>query len=343
MAVKALLFVIWILVIPPVIGSLWSEHHKTQPGSLLLAWFYGFFAEFALFEIVAVPMTFLKCSLTQLKYVWILLCAILTLAALLRSRSFPQTRARIAGLPKRISPLLAAVLLLILAQAVFVTFGQHIDSDDAFYLATAETAVKTDTLFQYGPYTGVAYASIPSRYVLAAWPLFLATLSVLTGIHPTLLAHFLLPGLILLFAYLVYALIARSLFPDNKNRQALFLLIIAALFCFYGFSIYTPGTFLVIRSWQGKSMIAAIAEPALFYLCRAAMKEKEGLTAWTGLFCAVTACCLFTSMGVVLSLIPVGVYTLVYSIELRHPRYIPQSILCCIPAFAIGAAYLLIR
>ncbi len=342
MPVKILLFVIWILVIPPVIGSIWSENHKTQPGSLLLAWFYGFFAEFALFEIIAVPMTFLSCSLTQLKYVWIFACLALTVFALVRCKSFPQTRRSIAALPKQLSLLLIVVLLLMLSQAVFLTLGQHLDSDDAFYLATAETAVKTDSLFRYGPYTGVAYAQLPSRYVLASWPLFLAVLSVLTGLHPTLLAHTLLPGLILLFAYLVFALIARSLFPEQKNRRALFLLIIVAVFAFFGFSIYTPGTFLMIRSWQGKAMIAAVAEPALFYLCRAAMKEKEGLCAWSGLFCAVTACCLFSSMGVVLSLIPVGVYTLIYSIELKHPRYIPQALICCIPAFVVGAAYLLI-
>ncbi|MCC8066054.1 MAG: DUF6077 domain-containing protein [Clostridiales bacterium] len=347
---KLCLFLLWVVLLPLLIGFFWSEKSHGTPVSLLLSFFYGIFLELALFEILAVPMVFLKCSLVQLSLVWLILS--LAFAVFSLCKSGPSLFGRLkagngkrfaANLRKRVSPLLIVVIVCVLLQVVFVTFSSHIDDDDAFYVATAVTARETNTLMQYNPFTGNLYKSLPARYIFAAWPLFLAALSTLSGgLHPTLIAHLLLPGLVLLFAYGIYALIARELFPGEYQKQDLFLLIIILVLSFSGFSVYSSGTFLLIRGWQGKALVAGITQPALFYLCRRAMIGRDDFAAWFHLFCAVTSACMFSSMGVVLATVPVGVYTLIYMLGQKRWRYLPCAALSCSSAIICGIAYLLI-
>ncbi|MCD7833320.1 MAG: DUF6077 domain-containing protein [Lachnospiraceae bacterium] len=375
---KLLLFFLWAAVLPLLTGSYWSVKQKSDSGRLFLACFYGVFIEFALFEFLAIPMVFLRCSLRLLSCMWLVLslvCAALSLYkthALLHfpGQKFPLSKSRgralhaervvplPAGSPdkersffaekllharRRFTPLLGIVLLCIFLQAACVTFSQHIDDDDAFYVATAVTAVETDTLMEYNPYIGNLYQNIPTRYVLSSWPLYLAALSVLcAGLHPTLIAHLLLPGPIVLFAYLIYALIARDLFADDPRRQNLFLLFVVLILSFSGFSVYSSGVFLFTRGWQGKALVAAITQPALFLLCRQAMTDTGGKSAWFLLFCAVTSACMFSSMGVVLSILPVAVYAVIYSIKQKKWRYLPCSFLACGSAIACGMVYLML-
>ncbi|MCC8104183.1 MAG: DUF6077 domain-containing protein [Clostridiales bacterium] len=344
---KVFLFFLWAAVLPLLVGSCGAMKSKRDPGSLFLACFYGVFIEFALFEFLAIPMVFLRCSLRQLSFTWLLLsliCAAISLRKAHSSGKFhPVFLAKLADARKRLTPLLGVVLFCVFLQTACVTFRQHIDDDDAFYVATAVTAVETDTLMEYNPYTGNLYQNIPTRYVLSAWPLYLAALSTLcAGLHPTLIAHFLLPGLVVLFAYLIYALIARDLFPEDPHRQDLFLLFVVLILSFSGFSVYSSGVFLFTRGWQGKALVAAIIQPALFFQCRKAMKKEKDKTAWLHLFCTVTSACMFSSMGVVLSGIPVGVYAIVYGFEQKKWRYLPCSLLACSSAVVCGVIYLLI-
>ncbi|MCD8336814.1 MAG: DUF6077 domain-containing protein [Lachnospiraceae bacterium] len=364
---KVFLFFLWAAVLPLLVGSYGAVKSKSDPGSLFLAYFYGAFTEFTLFEILAVPMVFLRCSLRLLSFSWMLLsllCAAVSLGKacsltrfskqelppsekhdLPRSEKtdFPAFAGKFLRLRRRFTPLLGVVLFCILLQTACVTFEQHIDDDDAFYVATAVTAVETDTLMEYSPYTGSLYKSLPTRYMLSAWPLYLAALSTLcAGLHPTLIAHLLLPGLVVLFAYLIYALISRDLFPDDPHRQDLFLLFVVFILSFSGFSVYSSGVFLFTRGWQGKALVAAVIQPALFFQCRHAMKNAEGRTAWFCLFCTVTSACMFSSMGVVLSIIPVGVYAIVYAFEQKNWRFLPCSALACSSAIICGVIYLIL-
>ncbi len=353
MLIKLLLFFLLTVLMPILVGFDWSLRHKTYPGSLFLAYFYGIFIEFTLFELLAVPMVFLNASLRLLSFSWLILSAALAVASMVRSRKAAMSGGRMSGffqdrrgaLQQKISPLLVLVLICIFLQILFVTLGEHIDDDDAFFVATATTAVQTNTLMTYNPFTGALYKSLPSRYVFASWPLYLASLSTLTGFHPALIAHLLMPGIEVATAYLIYALIARDLFPDqdDASKRSLFLLLILLILSFSGFSVYTNGTFLFVRGWQGKALVAALTQPALFYLCRSAMKEKGGWTNWAALFCTVTASCMFSSMGVVLATVPVAVYTLSYAISGRQWRIFPYAIAACAGAILCGVAYLLIR
>lgn len=224
-----------------------------------------------------------------------------------------------------------------------MTEKQHIDDDDAFYVATATTSVATDGLYQYNAYTGKAYKTAPARYVLAAWPLLLAVLSKLTSYQPAVLAHTVLPGIIVLWAYVIYALWGGRLFPGDKEKQSLFLLFVIILLSFSGYSKYSSATFLFIRSWQGKAVLTGVGLPALTYSAWEAMKENGGKVAWFMMSCTVASTCLFSSMGVVLSIILVGCCGFVGAVRRKKWICIPQSILVCFPALICGVMYIFLK
>ena len=337
--IKILLLLIWLFILPTVVGCLWTRKTPEYSGNLLASYFYGLFTMFAWFEVLAVPMVFLKCSLTLLCRVWsggVLLLAILSIV---KNRSFRKQRIWLKGLKKKMTPVLLVVLACALLQTGYVTERQHIDEDDAFYLASATTAAATDSLYRYSAYTGKKYKSLPARYVLAGWPLYLAAMSRLTSWHPAVLAHTILAGIVVLWAYLVYALLAAALFPGEKRKQAVFLLFVAVLLSFSGYSRFSAATFLFIRGWQGKAVLAGVGIPALFYSCWMAMKEKRGWLPWLMLSAVVTGCFMFTTMGVAASLLVVGCCALAAAILKKNWRYLVNSGLACLPALACGIVY----
>lgn len=339
---KLAALLIWLLILPAVAGCLWTEKTPEEPGSVAAAYFYGLFSVLALFEMLAVPMTFLKCSLTLLTRVWAFLVLALALISVIKNRGFSAQRRWISVFFQRMTPLLAVAMLCMALQATYVTQREHIDDDDAFYLATATTSVEKDSLHRFNPYTGKLYGRLPSRYVLSAWPLFLATLSRLSGFHPVILAHMLLPAIVLLWAYLVYALFAKRLFPGHPQRQGLFLMFVAILLSFSGYSRYSAGTFLFIRGWQGKAVLAGVGIPALFYGAWIVFNEQATAVSWLMLGGIVCSTCLFTSMGVPLSLVVLGCCALCAVFLKRRWLYLPLTAAACLPALACGAVYVVI-
>ena len=66
-------------------------------------------------------------------------------------------------------------------------------------------------------------ADFDKRYVLSLWPIFYAWLSKLIGVIPTIMAHTILPWLIIPLAYMVYGLLGKKLFPEDSGLQGMFL------------------------------------------------------------------------------------------------------------------------
>lgn len=344
MIVKIASLLLWTGICPLLVGCLWTRKWKNYNGNVLLAYFCGLVSMLFLFEVLAIPMVFLKCSLGQLRWIWGGCVLALCVLSVVLHRSFAQQRSWIRQMGKRMNLVMAAALVCIALQAGYVTEKQHIDEDDAFYLATATTAAETDSLFRYNPYTGKLYKyGAPSRYVLSAWPLFLAALSQFTGFHPTILAHSVLPGIIVLWAYLVYALLGACLFPGNRQKQSLFLLLVVFILSFSGYSIYSSATFLFIRGWQGKAVLAGVGIPGMFLACWMAMQEKKGKLSWNILLCTVGIACMFTSMGVLLSILIVGCCGLAAALGKRDWHYLAGSAYACLPALICGGAYLILK
>src|SRR5699024_7550008 len=107
---------------------------------------------------------------------------------------------------------------------------------------------------------------------------------------------------------------------EEKNAQGIFLLLTALLNWFAGYSIYNAGNFQMIRIWQGKALLAAALLPLLLYLCLNILMEKTPTYPWILLGAANLACCLLSSMGVLLAPLVTGCVLLLSLIRFRDGK-----------------------
>lgn len=224
---------------------------------------------FCIFEIICVPAIFLHMGLWSVIFLYLLLLAVFIIV-LWKTKKLPWQV--LEGKGRKISALSGKLRILciicILFQLVLVTFYRHTDDDDAWYLGLAVSAYETGEMFAYSPYTGDPMElSDGGDYVLSPLPVLWAALGKLFHIHPTILAHTVVPVFMLLWAYYVYWLLGKRLFGGEKESAGAYafwlFMNILNLFGFY--STRTSGTFLLFRSWQGKAVFCAILVPCLFY------------------------------------------------------------------------------
>lgn len=232
-------------------------------------------------------------------------------------------------------------IAVIIAQVVMCSVMAHMDADDCFYVGAATTDVYTDTIFQVDPYRGSDYFTLPKRYILSPFPVFLAVISQLSaGLHPAIMAHIIFPVIFLPMAYMVQALLAEKWFPKDRKARDIYLLLAACLCSFSGYSVYNAGNFQMVRIWQGKAVLAAILLPFLIWICSSLLMEKEPERPWYLLVLANLSCCLVSSMGIMLAPLLTGCFLLLSLILRRDLKRVVRGLLCCLPSFVFGVIYI---
>ena len=338
------LFCITMVVIPLVLGMLFiSDNGEASQGMLMRCYVQGVFTMWGVFQVIAVLLMFLKKSLTFLTLTMGAVITILCIIAVLKNGKkvvlFVRNKIRGSG---KIPWQMVVALILIIFQTYMLTARMQVDDDDAFYVAAATTAVETDTIFEYDPYTGELFNSVPSRYALSPFFVFLATLARASKLHPMIIAHTLFPAFLIPLAYMVYALIGESLFAKKREAVGSFLIFISLLQIFSAYSIYTTGVFTLTRIWQGKAVLAGILLPAVFYFVRE-VAEKSKKRSWLGLLLLMLACCMVSSMGIFLGAAMLGMLALILSIQKRSAKILLYSFLCCLPNLIYAGIYLVMR
>ena len=213
MVIKCLLAALWLLAVPWAAGGVvLCKSKKSSMGMNLLA---GYLMMFSFAEILALAAIWAKLPLHVLKYS---LAAVMASAAVLGIVLALVKRNGFTGNGEKTGKMsfyFVVAAILILLQLVAASFLAHMDADDAFYVATATTSVHTDTVFSINPYTGYSYTRLPSRYVLSPFPIFLAVISSLVGLHPAIVAHVIFPVVFIFMAYLVLYQYAKRWFPGD--------------------------------------------------------------------------------------------------------------------------------
>lgn len=324
-------------------GALATRFLDRENLSFSLALVYGFCIVFALFELLAVPMTFKNVPFTTLAYTWGIMILVLSVLSVLWNRGrLIKIIKNSSGRGRELFFLKAAVIVLILFQAYILFRYVHYDEDDAFFIASAVTAVEKNSIFGFSAYTGEAVgAEYNARYILSPLPIVWASISQIFGVHAAIVARTVMPVFLVPFVYVVYGLLGSKLFPDRKESYWLFLLFLCILNVFGCFSIYTPSTFLLVRIWQGKAILANIILPLVLYLSVRCMKENGRRADWLMLFCTMTAACLVSSMGIMLTPVLLGVMGTIYALKNRNLKQLALAFFCCIPCFLCGLVYII--
>lgn len=139
------------------------------------------------------------------------------------------------------------------------------DGDDAEYVAQSLVTQQSETMYLIMPYTG-GTTSLDIRHSLAVLPVWVAFIGRRTGIHTTILAHSILPFVLIPLTYIVYYEIGKHLLKKKGEYLPAFMVIMALLQIFGNVSIFTNETFFLTRTWQGKSVAANFVIPATIWL-----------------------------------------------------------------------------
>lgn len=343
MILKLILFCITMLVIPFIVGMLYIEKSRERLEDIVLCYLQGIVTIWGIFQIVAVPLIFMRERLTLLSGIMGgIVSALCLLSLILNFKRIPHLIMAPFRQIKSIPWQMWAAVLLVLLQTFLLVRYCHIDEDDAFFVASSATAVETDTIFSINPYTGAVYNVLPPRYVLSPFPAFIAVISKVSGIHSTIIAHTLLPAILIPLSYIVFGLVGSRILKRDKRMIGYFLILVSAIQLFSGYSVYTPGVFLLTRIWQGKAVLTNVLLPAVFCLGLVAYEKKQKRD-WIVLLLLMFASCMVSSMGVFLGALTLGIFALINGIANKSFKIVFYSFLCCIPNLIYGVIYFFIK
>ena len=305
----------------------------------------GFVIVLAVFQIVAVPVILFETwGFPRIVTIYSILLVVLSAAGLIFG--FPVLRGMAVDartwIVKKKRPSVETALYwviavgLILFQMYMAYTHEFFDGDDAYYVAQSVIAEQTDVLYRILPYTGLS-TSLDIRHALASLPIWEAYLARVTGIHPAIIAHSVLPLILIPLTYLVYYRIGMRLFKGAFRKTAVFLILVSLLQIFGNTSIYTNATFFLMRTWQGKSVLCNfVLLTAVWSLLRlwetGADGEQKGKkqAGWWLLMAAnnVTAA-MATTMGAFLLGLFIAIAGLVMAVRQKRPgRLIPLAATC---------------
>lgn len=193
---RIVLLLLFLAVITPGIGAGICNYIKEYKRNVAFHFLAGFLAEWALFQLIAVPAIVMGATLTGLSIVYgilLVLCFIAGSAVKAADRkktpALKVVREPFSKGEKRLWAIALAGILIQLVLAVVMAFE---DGDDAFYVTTSNLSVTWDSMYRLLPYN-FGSTSLDFRHCLAPFPIWIAFLSKLSGIHPAVFSHTLMP------------------------------------------------------------------------------------------------------------------------------------------------------
>lgn len=350
---------LWLLLIPFCMGlslvPLLKEKDR-KPGVILLS---GYLILFALFELIGIPVVLLVVydGFSALCVLFAITCVLLAAAGViltvrrirkgqLSSKGSLSLKEQIqkTGIEEKICWLL--FLLTVVFQLYMAFTRASFDGDDAYYNVQGVIAQQLDSLYRINPYTGRS-APLDVRHALALMPIWEAFVGKMSGIHTTIIAHSVIPLMMILLVYLMYFQIGKKLLSDKKDMLPMFMILISLFQMFGNVSIYTSETFFLTRTWQGKAMTGSLILPAVFwiFLCLF-QEEKEEANRQVGYFLLLSvlnlAAGLSSSLAVLLSALLTAGLALLFAVKKRKFSILVKAGLSCIPSALYVLTYLII-
>lgn len=353
LVLRILLLGIILLVIPTMVGTLFANVDR-RTNCLPFLWISGQMALWAGFEVITVPLVLRQGNFTRVVQLFMgYMIALVILAVLVfmmrRQKKIPAFHVvgEYSKTQKREKYVLWAIfwglLLFQLVQAVRMTYA---DGDDAYYVAVANLAEESNTMYRKGAYNG-GVEPMNARYGLAPFPLWLAFLARVSGIRTVSVAHVAVPLALISMTYAIFYLLGDRLFAKTRERLPLFLIFTELLVIFGDYSFQTAENFMIARSRQGKAALGNIMIPMLIFMLyllleRLQEKQKVSVSYWALLFCTLTATCLCSTLGTLLACMLIGVTGICAAFSYRRWRFLFPLAACCVPCMCVALLYVLL-
>ena len=350
------ILLLYLTLVPLIVGRLFQT--KLNKISLVGQWVYGQFTLWAVFQLLAVYYVLQKESLDALVRTNNLAVQILLLVAIIKavvgSSMFVRHKAK-RNLKERFASFWTEFqthkwwnvifTVLLVAQIVAMICLQVNDGDDAYHMAIANVAESSGNMYTANVYA-FGNTTLTYRYALAPFPIWIAYLSRISGVHTLTIAHLVLGVFMVSLSYAIYAHSAKELFGDNHKKRLQFLCAVATLTIWGNTSSHVAESFLLLRSRQGKALVAGIVFPALIYLLihigkKLEQHQKISLMQYVFAMCVILTGFLGSTLGGSLVVLLWGVALLFLAIGYKKISILFWGVLSTLPGLIYAALYLL--
>lgn len=345
-------------VLPLMLGDrLWNEVKKERNDILTEItgrYLVGAIVMWAVFQLITVPMILAKASFSAVVVLWELsIFAILLLQSTWKIKkkghlySYDRHGYKHRGKKHKdkIEILCFALMsVIVLYQCMMCVVGTQYDEDDARFVVNALEAFDHDSMLLINPATGEyvgTWVGELAKEVASPWTIYIALIAKILNIHPTIIAHTVLPGILVAMAYGVYWLIAGKIYKKNFTHRCIFVSIAAIVNLFFTNSDQTQAVFLLTRVWQGKAVVAGIMIPFICYLMILLYHNNKEKQTYYLFFLTDIACCLLSGMGIFFSGVLIGIFGMYITIVKKDVRILLKLAITCIPTIVYGVVYII--
>lgn len=311
-------------------------------------WMSGELLLLAAFQAVSVPMILAGCLFSELVRVFAVFCVLAAVGGMAvfayRKKKTPVLKEVPPKPGKTEKALWIAVGVLLLAQLFLTAFLAFGDGDDAYYMAVSTTSDVFDSMYRFSPYTGSS-TKMDIRHSLSPFPIYIAFLSRVSGLHAAAIFHVALPLLLIPLAYVIYGMVGRRLLKGKRRQLPVFMLFVELLVMWGNYSLYTAETFLITRTSQGKAVLGNIIIPALFLLLymmgeRLAESKMPEACLWALLAALITCACLCSVLGAFLVAILLGAFCFCAVLSYRKWKLLLPAAASLLPAVVFAGMYM---
>ena len=343
----------WLILLPFCAGGFFVTTQKCVSGknqSIGGQWLCGQFLLWAIFQVTATYFTLKEGQLRDIIWVYVVLCVGISICGLFvalrvwTKEDNPFQRSRFLWIKKQ-KVLTGVFLCLWLVQMAALVFLAVNDGDDAFYMAVAEEARESGTLYTANVYsfgtTGLNY-----RYAMAPFPIWIAFLAKISGVHTLVIGHVVLGIVLVTMSYVVWEQIGQVLFEKNIQKRLQMLILIAFLYIWGNTSSHTAESFLLLRTRQGKALVAGLVFPAMVYLLLKIGKSLEqyrriSLENYLLAAAIILSGCLGSTLGGALVMLLWASALFLLAIGYKKWALLPLGALSTVPGVVYALLYLL--
>lgn len=327
------------------------DRENRSPG---ISYVSGFLTLLAVFQLIAVPIVFMDPGgFDKIEKVFTVLNTVLTGLGIIQALHLWRAEGSIfcgknlCNKKNRMEKIQWAIVILLIGFQLFMAVTHaSFDGDDAYYVVQSVIADETDSLYRILPYTGRS-TDLDMRHAMAVFPLWIAYIARMTGIHATVVSHTVLPVFLIPLTYLIYYEIGKKLFKDKEEQLPAYMTFVCILHIFGNVSIYNNATFLLMRTWQGKSMLANVVIPGIFMILLWLFEgepEKRGRRSgmWFLLLVINIVAAMMSTASVFLNTFLIAVMAIVLCIQEKNLKILFQMAGCCIPCVIYALLYVIL-
>lgn len=283
-------------------------------------YFFGMVTIWALFQMITVPLVLMKASFMVVVVLMTTLFLVLSFYGIWKG-NFPRP---VLAVDRKMDMIAVGLMFFGMFTLILCTiFTQHTDWDDSRFVVNAVDMVRTNRMFLTNPMNGektLTWLGELAKDVTAPWAVFIAYCAKMTGVFATVMAHTVLPVVLLLCAFCVFWMLSEVFFKKDLFHRSIFMYLVILLNLYGHFSIYSSETFLLTRLWQGKAVVAGVGIPAIFLVLMWIYDKKRRVSHYILLLLLNFSICLMSGMGTIIGAMMLGCTGLVYGIMKRDKK-----------------------